>query len=344
MTRSPRHGFSLLAALAVVIPLSAGSVIATAAQPDDRPRNRQDSSQTPRGERPPLSSEELAARLRDRLADLDAMRERLASTVERLDAGESFEEIFTPEDRRRFMRSMRERDGDGWTGLFDRPGMEPGNERRGGPPEGRLPGGGPADDMRDRDRDDRGPWGRGRPEPLTDAQLAEVRAIIDEHIPTLAQRLKAAEENEPEAADRFLARIAPRFRDILELKEHAPELVEVRIDELRTGMAIVAAARDLRRLDAEQPGSQAFTDKKEEIRGLLVRQFDLRQQLERHRIERQIAEMQSALSRLAEQTRDRTEVIDGHLDRVVSRALNADRDGDERRGRRRDEDAGDRDD
>ena len=160
----------------------------------------------------------------------------------------------------------------------------------------------------------------------------------------LADRLKAAEEKEPEAAERFLARIAPRFRDILELKEHAPELVEVRIDELRTGMAIVSAARALRRLAAEAPASQAFAEKKQEIRGLLVRQFDLRQQLERHRIERQIADLQSVRGRLDEQTQDRTKIIDGHLDRVVFRALDAERDEGDRRGPRRDGDAGDRDD
>mgnify|MGYP001803189604 CR=1 FL=1 len=159
MTPKRRHGCSLLATLAVAIPLGAGTAVAAAYQPDGRPQSRPETRQAPRGERTPFSSEVLAARLRDRLADLDAMRERLASTVERLDAGESFEEIFTPEDRRRFMRAMRERDGDAWTGLFDRPGVEPGEGRRGGPPDGRLPGGGSVDDMRDRAGDNRGPWG-----------------------------------------------------------------------------------------------------------------------------------------------------------------------------------------
>ena len=204
-----RHGFPTIFALTAALPLGLGAVAAVAAQPDRSTPNRtQDRPQGRPGARPvarpdarpeitPASPEELTARLRERLDGLDTIRERLAATIERLDAGESFEDVFSPEDRRWFMRLMRQHDSDGWFGLFDHPGTGAAEVRRGGPSEDRIHGGRPRGETRELGTDEsHGPWGRGRPEPLNDEQLAEVRAIINEHIPMLADRLKAAEEKE----------------------------------------------------------------------------------------------------------------------------------------------------
>ena len=276
----------------------------------------------------------LASRLRERLEDMDALRERIASMIDQLESGADPGELLEPEDRRWLgvgLGNGRAIRGDGLgdaepRGLPDRfdrgPGRrsgpmagEPGEGRSGGPPPG-----GPHDGSFDRD------GSRMRGPELSSDQLDEIRAIIDEHIPMLAVRLQAAEAKDPEAAARFCERIAPRFRDILELRERAPELVEVRIDEIRTGMAIVAASRDLRRLHESEPGGTAFIAKKDEIRGLLVRQFELRQTLELDRITRQIAELEAERARIEARTGQSEETIDGHLARVLERTLRSEND------------------
>ena len=302
----------------------------------------------PSTERATAPRDEFVNRLRLRVEQLDAMRAHMVSAVERLESGTEPDELFSPEERRWLGRALRGPGGDtdDWGGWFDHPAMGP---------EGRRPGLGDRPDSRAREHagqsgnlrpDGReGPDGMGRepgrerPPPLTDDQLGQIREIIDEHIPTLSERLEAVKDKDPEAAQRFLSRIAPRFRDILDLRERAPELVEVRIDELRTGMAIVAAARDLRRLHGEDSESDEVESKKREIHQLLERQFDLRQQLERDRIERQLEDLSAARERLDEQARDRDRLIEGHLSRVLSRTLDGSRgdgEGEQRRRRNRD--------
>ena len=281
------------------------------------------------------SPEELATRLRERLDQVDAIRDQLASAINQLETGADPDELFTPDERRRMFRMLRGpgrgAGGEGWTGLFDRP--MPGRPETG--PGG--PGDGPPSGLRERGPDRARP---GPASPMTDAQLETIREIIDRHVPLLAERLAAAEKETPAAAARFLERIAPRFRDILDLRERAPELVEVRIDEIRTGMEIVAAARDLRRLRGEDAGSAAIDAKTQEIRALLVRQFELRQTLERDRIGRQLAELESARARLDEQAERRDSVVDDHLERVMARSMGSPRgeDGERERRRRRDDD------
>jgi hypothetical protein len=284
-------------------------------------------------EAPMPSRDAMLERLTDRLETLDALRERLASIKSGLEAGEPIDGLLDPEDRWLLARQRRGLGGvegflPGGAGPEAGPPGGPRSGPRGTPPEDAQRGG-----FGERDRGGDRPGFSPR-EPMSDEDLARVRAIIDEHVPQVADRLRVAEQDDPEAAGRFLARIAPRFRDLLTLEREAPELVPVRVEELRTGMEIVNAARELRRLGGAD--SDAYETKKTEIRGLLERQYDLRHRLEEHRLSKMEADLRSARAKLSEQAEDRDRVIDEHLERVLRRTLQGDRDRDrETEGRRR---------
>lgn len=283
----------------------------------------------------PPSRDEIANRLRDRIAQMDQIRARLASALERVENGDDLDNLPPfglwggPDAGRGFIRGEGRGEGQGegregfrgdFRGGFDRPGMKPGGDPEtdpeagpeAGPPRGDMPR----------------PFRRAE---LNADELKEIRAIIDEHLPTLAERLRVAEADSPETAERFFARLAPRFADLLELKRDAPELVEVRIAELKAGMAIVGASRELRKLHEEDPGSDAVAAQREKIRRLLGEQFDLHHRIERHRLESRHAELEESLARFDERIAGRDRFIEDHLARVLDRVVKDEPRGDRRR-------------
>jgi len=304
----PAMTSSRLAVLAAsLIWIGADSSLAASAEPEP-------ASPAPsvRPERGPIDRDAMIERIEERIRQIDDFRARLAQLQKGLEDGAPVSDLIDPEDRWLFSRGWRDRGA--------------------GPGPGR-PGAAPPESGPDRDPafSDRGP--------MSDEDLRRIRAIIDEHIPQVAQRLSIAEADDPEAASRFLARIAPRFRDLLTLEDEAPELVPVRVAELRTGMEIVNAARELRRIDPSETG--AFDAKKDEIRALLTLQLDLRHQLEEHRLQKMAADLKEARERLAEQDEQRDAIIDEHLQRVLRRTLESERRrgrDDSERGRRRSRD------
>lgn len=301
--------------------IAAGSIAfasaAVAQEPAaDRPSANQHANQPAKPAN--MDRDELAGRLKARLESLDTARDRIAGILTKLEAGENVSGLIDPANDRWFM----------------------GRGPRGGDGQGRRPGSPDRPRFGGRDRPDQPERFRNHNQ-LDETELAEIRALIDEHIPQMAARLRAAEETDPDAAKQFLSRIAPRFRDVLVLKKEAPQLVEIRLNEMRTGMEIVGAARELRRLRQSQPDSEAFKAKRSEIRGLLAKQLEYRQTLERHRLAKMAEDLHSATAKLDEQESNREKIIDEHLDRVLSRAFDGPRGDrprspDHRRGQRRD--------
>lgn len=260
---------------------------------------------------PAMNRDAILERLNRRLEQTDAARLRLEAMISAIESGTPLVEAIDPEDRQLlgFHRPGR-----------DRRGGPPQSPRRDGPSSGSGPQPAPGDVM----------------PAQTEERLERIRAIIDEHMPEVAERLRIAEQENPEYAERFFRRMAPRFSDIIELEENAPELVPVRIEELRTGLAIVTAGRELRRLGREDRESEAFLAKKLEIRELLVHQLELRHRLESHRLEMMEQEIERARAKLRKQEENKNELIDRDLERVIERTM-SDRPWRER-SRRRDRD------
>lgn len=257
------------------------------------------------------SPEERRAELRrglDRLmSELDERRAKAKTSIDLLDSGADMEKVRAalPDGMR--MLLMAERNG---RGLPGRGGGGP--EGRGGPREGRAgpgrpegpggpgPGGaggpgGPGGDSQMRyligDGIDEelamaigmsapehpGPPGRdgeagGRG--LTDEDRSEVRAFLKETAPGIGERLARLEKMEPGLADERLAHALPRVRLLRELKKQAPELYELRIEDLKLAQKAMENASWLVR---NEEGTKAEVDEhRAALRAALERQYDVR--------------------------------------------------------------------
>lgn len=167
------------------------------------------------------------------------------------------------------------------------PGDLPGPD--GGPPPGEHPGGpmfGPSQERIDR-----------------------VMKFLDEHYPRLHERLTELREQDPRAFHRQLSRLLPRMPDLMSILDRNPELGKLIIDEHRLEMDIRDAIREYHRARNDADRDQL----KEQIRDLISRQFDVRQE----KLKLMIADMERELERkkqvLAEQAARKDKLIDRDL-------------------------------
>ncbi len=245
-------------------------------------------------DRPPPG--EVVDRLAARLEQIDEMRAKIASAIEKIEAGESPAEALGP----------------GWKRMLS---------RRGG--DGGLGFGG----MRDHMGAPEGPGGPGRPGavgkrgPMDGAgpTLDEARAFIKAHLPELGERLDEAAARDPRRAERMIRRMMPRIGEMIRREKEDPAYVRLRVEEMRVGLRIIERMRVLRGLVEQGADEQAIDRAKKEIRELLGRQFDLRDKLDAHRLEKIRAEYEQGKARLAERRADRDRMLDEHMRRVLER-------------------------
>lgn len=244
-------------------------------------------------ERPPPPAERIdpaaiEARLAQRLEQIDGMRAHLAGILEKLRAGVAPDEALGPMGMR-FMQRRPWDDADDWGGPWGGPpGMGPGVSPGMSPPAEPLP-------------------------------IEEVRAFIRENLPGLSDRLDSAGDADPSRTERMIRRMAPRIEEIMRQRATDPELARLRLEEMRTAMDIVDHSRELRRLTTDRAPDEEVQKARRELRALLGRQFDLRQQLEARRIETTRHELDEAARRIRERQGTREQVLDEHLERVLSR-------------------------
>ncbi len=250
-------------------------------------------------DRPPPG--ELVERLHARLEQIDAMRARIAGAIERIEAGEPPAEALGPGEMRMLFRRGRD-DLPAFGGGPDGPGDTPGRRGEGA---GGRPG------MMDGPR--HGPMGADAP------TLDEARAFIKAHLPELAGRLKEAAERDPKRAERMIRRMMPRIAEMIRREKDDPEYVRLRVEEMRVGMRIIERMRALRGMVEQGADPEAIEAAKREIRELLGRQFDLRDKLDEHRLERMRRDYERGKARLAQRRADRDRMLDEHMQRVLER-------------------------
>lgn len=236
------------------------------------------------------------ARLRESLERrrelTESMRVRLDEAITKLDRGEQIDAELA--EGRGFMPEMRD-DGPGQRWRSDRP-------------EARGAGGARVGGM-----------GAGEPpEPLSIEEVRRLRVFIDENLPLLGERLRIAEQNDPQAAQRMIGRIAPRLREAFEARERSPEVFKLRIQELEQGFQLLDAARRTRRVvETDGPESPAATEARARFRELAAAHFDTQLRLQNAEVaelEARIADLRAEIDR---KTTHRDEEIDARVDEVL---------------------------
>lgn len=253
-------------------------------------------------DRPPMHAdrpgpEQITEHLSARLEQIDKLRAHIAAIIGKIEAGEAPEDALGPMGMRLMQRRADEDlGGPGGPGGPDGPGGVWGLLRNA---PGTHPDAGPPDDL----------------------STERVRSFIDTHLPELAARLVEAEADDAGRAERMIRRMTPRLADIIREEKSDPEFVQLRVEEMRAGMEILGKARVLCRLTDSEASKLEIDKARQEVRRLLGRQFDLRNRLEAHRLDRMMADLEVARAELAERAGRRDEILDEHMTRVLDRTM-----------------------
>jgi hypothetical protein len=249
--------------------------------------------------REPEDRAALKARLERRLADTKQLEIRIDQALARLDKGDSPDAVRDSIDLGHGARPAR------------RPAL-------GAAGAGARPDTGPAG----RDR-------QGRPaEKLDPAEREAVLVFVGQQSPETLERIKTLTRDDPAAADRTLAHLAPHVREVQ--AEPDAESRELKIAEMRNGWETVSAMRKL--TETLRSGAKPEETEKASARlqDLLGTHFDLEVKIRNREIsllKDRVAEIQRELSdRLGERQKFVTERFDQFLRRAKERASQPARD------------------
>jgi uncharacterized small protein (DUF1192 family) len=247
----------------------------------------------------------------------EAMRSRLDEAIARIDRGE-------------------EVDPDGFEDLRGASGADR-MAGRGRGPQGVEPPAKGDERMRPMDRGASRSDGLEGPiaAPGSNEEQRRMRAFVDQHLPLLAERLRAIERDDAEAPRRMLGRLGPRLREAMDAQGRSPELFELRIAELQQGFLIIESARRFRRVvEAEGAESVAAQDARERFRALAIEHYDTQlkvQRMEVAELEARIADLRAEIDR---KVTNRDHEIDARIEDLL-RAGRMEGDGPGARERRR---------
>ncbi len=210
----------------------------------------------------------------------------------------------------------------------------------GPPPMDRAPGPPPREDARDRDGDrsgDRFMRGRDRPllerlrrdrddspdsrggpfrKPLTEEEVEQVLAILQELHPEMAERLTEARKYSPERVQRLLKMMGPRINELRRLKEHDPEMFELKKQDIVLGRETRELAAELR--EARQRGDEkAVQQSTARMRELVRKHFDVRQQMKVHELEAIERRLEMLREQLKERAAQREQVIESRVEELT---------------------------
>ena len=239
--------------------------------------------------------EEAIKRLNDGAPPFEIWQEsqRWAQELRRLQPGGARREMG------REMDGMRDREGPGMRG--GRLGDGPDGERGG--PQGEKGEKGERRDGQQR-----------RLGPMTEEDRASVMGFMREHLPLIAERIEATRKTDPDMAEKMFGRVAPKVRDAMEVKERNPKLFELRTREIKAGVAVVDALREVREAlvandDAKKSGADAS------LRKALEDQYDVRTSLRQHEIE----DLKSRLERMQAEVNERASKKAAAIDELMNR-------------------------
>ena len=290
----------------VVLASLAGAAAADAAQPEaaaQTPAKTSDQRPAAREGREPIDRDRLRARLQRRLEETRKATTELEGTIRRLDDGAPVGEIAGEIER--LAQSLRSGDGS----------LRLGNGRE----EGRS---GPDGDRTSRFsemREGRQPReGRGGDAPIDTARMM---ALLKEAAPEFAARVESLRAANPEAGERMLNRMAPRLRDALQVRAKDPELFELRVTEIKSGIEMLEAARAFRAA-ADGTDATATATARAALDLAAERQFDARvatQEREMHSLEARVEEIRGQLAR---KKSERDAMVSEFVERMVDQMAN----------------------
>lgn len=278
------------------------------AQPGDKATGAERPQRAGQPERP--MRDRFRQRLVGILEDLKADQEALQKIIERIDKGESFEELrgLIPE---RIASRFRGGGGEG----FD--------------PEGGMRRQGPGGDRGEWDRpdrqNDRGDRGRND-QPFTDEDWQAVSAIITHAQPEMLAKFKELRERDPAEAQRLTLAAYPRLRPLLDLYRHDRTAFNLRLEEMaivRESLPLAKEVLDLRKQGKAEDSAEVKAAKGK-MRDLARRQVLNRIAIQRSDLEGMRKRLDRREKELAESASNPDAAVDRSIDMLIKQAERGD--------------------
>ncbi|CAG1009554.1 hypothetical protein PHYC_03717 [Phycisphaerales bacterium] len=248
-----------------------------------------------------MDPEALKARLERRLAENQRMETVIKQAIEKLDKGEPLGDL---------LRDLEP------AGRFGR--GEQGNRPEGG----RRPDFDPEGPRGPRERGDGegfGPMQAGQP--LPEGERERVMEFLRGNLPLIAEKFAKLQDVDPDGADRMLARLVPRLREAQRVRKSDPVLANLRLEELKAGISVIEAVRDVRRAQDLPAGAEGKESKlaeaTRELREKLVAQSETRMQLQEHEIESLTERIENLRKELEQKKAHRDGAVDEMLQKIV---------------------------
>ena len=224
--------------------------------------------------------------------------------------------------------------------LGEVPGVNPaarpdGGERGPGGPEPRGPDGRGPDGRGPKPNDGQadgppagGPGRRGQrpgrddgPIVLSDEDRQAIREFVGATSPGMARAFAELEKRDPEAAEKRLREVAPRFRELLDLRKRDQRLYELRMIDVREGREALESAREIVKLEAE--GVDASDGKHSaataRLRGAIAKQIEARGEAVAHELKKMQERIADGQADLADRGKKKDRLIDEAAARILQR-------------------------
>jgi len=141
--------------------------------------------------------------------------------------------------------------------------------------------------------------------------------ILKEVAPAFAARVESVRASNPEAADRMMGRMAPRLREAARTRTTDPELYELRVAEIRSGIDVLEAGRAYR--EAVGTGDAgAISGALAAVKGAAENQFDARLATERRELLAFEARVEEIRGQLTRRTSEREAMVNAFVERMTA--------------------------
>lgn len=166
--------------------------------------------------------------------------------------------------------------------------------------------------------------------PMTRQDREQIREFIRENFPAVWERLQAAERGSPQRAERLLTTMRPRLAELMDLKRRDETLFRLKLEDTRSFMGALEAARELRQLRARGAGEPDIAAAEAKVRALIAASVDAQLKYKAHELEALGGRIEELRKELDGLRADRESIIDQRTQR-----LTAGREGEDRPGRER---------
>ncbi len=159
----------------------------------------------------------------------------------------------------------------------------------------------------------------GKPSPpnLTVSQVNQIMSFLKQTQPGLYRKAVMLRKSDPQKFNLLIRAAAPNFRRLEYMRKYDPKLFHYTLEDLQLTHKSYSLAWQLRK--ASDRGKSAHLQK--ELRQVVTQQFNLRQTIRQHIINRLLKRVTVLKSQLAQRSKDKHSIITERIKQLTGKQL-----------------------